>query len=142
MKELYKKLQNPQVLFEGELKSHTEAGSLLVRQMIEVDLPKLPKFTEGMDPYKWLAPYFDKSERTIRAWTYDWEGPSGKKPTLQDFFLLIMLVGSNSIIPFFKVLGSHISPEQQLDEHNGLIKTIADHIQNLANDLYALSEKK
>ena len=142
MDDLYKQLQNPQVLFEGELKSYSEAGGLLVRQMIEDEVPNSPRFTQGMDPYKWLAPYLDKSERTLRAWTYDWESPSGKKPTIHDFFLLITVIGSSAVIPFFKVLGSQINPEQQLEEHNDLVRTVADHIQKLADDLYKLSEIK
>ena len=56
--------------------------------------------------------------------------------------LLITIIGSNSIIPFFKTLGSLVNPEQQLEEHNDLIKTVAIHLRKIADDLEILSKKK
>lgn len=141
MEELINQLKNPKVVFEGEIKTFNEAGALLIKRMIEEDLVEFPFFPEGVDPYRWLASVFGKGERTLRYWAYDWSSPSGKRPTIYDFFCLISIVGSGRVISLMKNLGSGISPQEQLEDYGNIIKTVAGHIRKLADNLDELSEK-
>ena len=141
MNELIKRLKNPRVIFEGELKSYGEAGALLIKRMIEEDLPESSLFQKGADPYRWLSSVFGKTDRTIRAWTYNWSGPSGAKPTIFDFFYLVSIAGSGRAIDLLSNMGSSITPEEQLKRYGNLINTIAVHIQELVDDLKGLAKK-
>ena len=111
--ELKKHLRNGKVLVEGEIKSYSEAGALLIKRMIEEDLPKSVYFPENEDPYKWLAGLTDKNERTLRGWAYDWNSPSGKKLTIQDFFRLVSVIGPGRSIELLENLGRQLTPEEQ-----------------------------
>ena len=98
-------------------------------------------FQQGADPYKWLASIFGKTDRAIRSWTYDWSGPSGAKPTIFDFFYLVSIAGSDRAVALLKKNGRGITPEDQLRQYGNLIKTVADRIRKLADNLDTLSEK-
>lgn len=141
MKDLVNRIKNPKVLIEGELKSYGEAGALLIKRMIEEDLPESSFFHKGVDPYKWLASIFGKTERGIRSWTYDWSGVSGSRPNVEDFFYLVSIAGSDRAVALLKKIGSGITPEDQLRQYGNLIKTVADRIRKLADNLDTLSEK-
>ncbi len=141
MDELINRIKNPKVLFEGEVKSFSEAGALLIKRMIEEDLPKSSYCPDGVDPYKWLTSIMDKTERTIRGWAYDWDSPSGKKPTIHDFFCLISIIGSGRAYTLLKNLGSGLTPEEQSKQYGNMIKTVADHIRKLVEDLDELAQK-
>jgi len=141
MKKFTNRFENSEVLIEGDLKSYSEAGPLLVKRIIEEDLPESPYFQKGADPYKWLGALFGKTERGIRAWTYDWSGQSGSRPNVEDFFYLVSIAGSNRAVAFLNSIGSGITPKEQVKHYGNLIKTIADHIQELVDDLNGLAEK-
>jgi len=141
MKKLVNRFDNPKVLIEGELKSYSDAGALLIKRMIEEDLPESSFFQQGADPYKWLASLFGKTERAIRSWTYDWSGPSGSRPNVEDFFYLVSISGSYRAVALLNNIGSGITPKEQAKYYGNLIKTIATHIQELVDDLNELAEK-
>ncbi len=129
------------IFYEGKLRSLSEAGSLLVKNMIEDDLPKTPDYPTGQDPYKWLAQYYNKTVRGVTNWSYDWEGASGAKPTILDFFQLARITKSKRVINFIYNLVSDETPYAQADKYKELLKTIAKEMKDFANTVESLAGK-
>lgn len=140
-----KKFLNPwkssKVFYEGEIMTYTLAGSVLIKKMIEEDLINHSGFCKEIDPYEWVGEKIGKKAKTIRSWTYDWSSSSGASPTVVDFFSLINILGKSKVISFLECLNSNNSPESQAEEYGNLIKTIAERLRKLADDLDTLSEK-
>ncbi len=131
-----------ELFYEGKIRDLNEAGALLMRSLIEEDLISKPDFQEGVDPYSFLVDIFKKNERSIKAWTYDWESDSGTRPTIMDFLLLIKLTRSTRILEFMKLLITSDSPDEMAVQHSDLLQTMADHMRDLADKLEGLSKNK
>ena len=128
------------VFFESESRPLTEAGALVIRRIIEEDIVNIPDFPPGGDPYKWLSERLKKSERALRGWGYDWNGPSGFKPNLIDFLTLIYMSKSRRGIEFLEELIQDATPEQREKSHGNVLKKVAQHIKELADTIDNLAE--
>ena len=99
-----------EIFYEGKLRSISEAGALLVKSIIEEDLPQLPFFQPNEDPYKCVSAHFGKTVRAVTNWSYNWEGASGAKPTITDFFRLLRITRSKRAVNFICNLVSEETP--------------------------------
>ncbi len=131
---------NEKVFFEGKYRTIGEAGAMLTKKIIEIDLPNTPGFPPGKDPYKLLAGIFGKSTRGISNWSYDWNSQSGAKPTILDFFNLIRLTKSRRILDFFADLTSDQTPYEQAEKYKELLVKIAGEMRNFSETILKLSK--
>ncbi len=129
------------VLFEGKEMTISEAGGLLVKRMIEEDLPNTNSFQVNMDPYKWLSDSIDKKERTIRSWTYDWDSASGATPTFMDLINLIKLTKSTRLVEIIESIVSDATIEEQEKNHGKMLKHAAIIVRDLAVQLDNLADE-
>ncbi|MCP4727419.1 MAG: hypothetical protein GY863_20445 [bacterium] len=133
--------QSLNVVFEGKRMTISEAGGLLVRRMIEEDLPNIKGFLTNADPYKWLSEAMDKTERTIRGWTYDWESSSGAAPSFSDLILLIKVTKSTRLVEIINSLVSEATIEEQEKNHGIMLKHAANIVRDLAGELDNLADE-
>lgn len=136
------KKENTCIFYEGKIRNLNEAFPLLLRRYIEEDFPLHPDFPEGADPYRELSIRLGKQERSIKAWTYDWNTETGRRPTLNDLCHIISIVRSTRILEIFNQLLMEGTPKEHLHTHLSLVQNISDSLRDLANKLDTISEKK
>ncbi|MFC1728904.1 hypothetical protein ACFL6I_01090 [candidate division KSB1 bacterium] len=135
-------MKDKKVHFDGQIRSISEAGALMIRYMIEEDLLNYPDFPQHMDPYRWLSARLNKNERTVRGWALDWSSPSGTKPTVIDLLMITHVTKSQRPLELFRDLTSDATPEQQEKNHGDLLRAMANHVRDLADTLDMLSHKR
>ena len=133
--------QSLNILFEGKKMTITEAGGLLVRRMIEEDLPNTKEFQPHEDPYKRICEAMERSERTIRGWCYDWDSSSGSTPSFHDIMLLVNISKSTRILEIFESAVSEATIEEQEKNHGIMLKHAANIVRDLAGELDNLADE-
>jgi len=133
--------QGLKIFYDGQIRSVSEAGALIMRQMIEEDLIRVHDFPAKENPYRWLESKIYKSERTIRRWAYDWESPSGAQPTFADVLRLVHITKSSRLSELLKDILSGATPEELKHNHGNVIKKMAHHVRELADKLEELAEE-
>lgn len=136
-----KKATNSKLFYEGEIMSYHKAGSVLMRKMIEEDLPKNKKFSKNTDPYDWVAGSVGKKRSTVRAWAYDWSSSSGACPTIIDLFNLVHTIGGKRFYNFLQLLRPGHQPEDESVKYGNMIRMVAAHMRGLAEDLDTMSNE-
>jgi len=134
-----KKDTNSKLFYEGEIMSYQKAGSVLIRKMIEEDLPKHKKLDKNENPYDWIANSVGKKRSTVRSWAYDWSTSSGASPTINDLFHLIHTIGTDRIYNFLQILKPGHQPEEESVKYGNMIRMVANHMRGLAEDLDTMS---
>lgn len=134
-------IEKSSLFYSGKIRTMTEAGAMVVRRMIEEDLPNTKWFPKAVDPYEWLADIMKKSEKTIRGWTCDWSSSSGAKPTIVDFLNLIYITKSQRSIELIKGLLEDASPEELAKNHGNILKKIANDMIELGEKILIISEQ-
>ncbi len=141
MNDINKNIQKCMIFYEGKTRTVTEAGALLIRHMIELDLNNAPEYNKSSDPYKWLADKMNKSDRAVRYWAIDWDSPGGAKPTIIDFINLMNITKSRRPLEFLGNLVSESTPEQQMNNHGNTMLKASGYIRELADTLEMLAKE-
>ncbi len=135
-------IKDTDVFYSSKTMKVSEAFSMVIRRMIEEDLPNSRFFDKGKDPYSWLASTLKKSEKTIRNWTFDWNTASGTMPTINDFLTLLYLTKSKRPVELLENITSDATPEEQEKNHGDTIIKVSRHIRDLADTLEKMYSKK
>ncbi len=129
----------PVVLYEGELRSYSEAGALLVRKMIEDELDGDYRVMSEGNVYTWLSGKLGKKTSTIRKWTYDWEEKSGSSIPILDFFKLVTLTKSKNALLFLeKLIGESLN--DQVQEQTKVVESIGKELINVGWKFISMSD--
>ena len=89
------------IVYKGQEMGLEEAGRLLLKEMIEKELPAIEEYTPGADPYIWLGNHLSLRSEVVKGWVYPPVKDEAESPPIDLFFYLIYLTKSEAAIQFF-----------------------------------------
>ena len=119
--------------FNGKILTLRESIPILMRQVIEEDVPLLPDYDKNVNPYRFLSEKLTDlksrtvSESAIRSWCYE-KDSYGACPALEDFFLIIQITKSKRILQFIGSLIDLKNSEEQALFSSAICEEIGDVI--------------
>jgi hypothetical protein len=121
------------LFFNGKILTLRESIPILMRQVIEEDVPLLPDYDKNVNPYKFLSEKLSIfktraiGESTVRNWCYE-KDTFGACPALEDFFLIIQITKSKRILQFIGSLIDLKNSEEQALFSSAICEEIGDVI--------------
>jgi len=134
------------VFFNGKILTLRESVPILMRQIIEEDIPLLPDYEQNVNPYRFLSEKLTilktraVCESTIRNWCYE-KDIHGSCPTLEDFFLIIQITKSKRVLHYIGSLIDLKNPEEQAIFSSAVCEEIGDVIIEMGMKLKNLAIK-